>query len=245
MTTDENGEKYWAYGGDFGEEGVPSDGNFCINGLTWPDRTPKPGLIEVKKVYQYVGFDPIDLSNGLIRIRNKYDFTSLSFFNLEWEVAADGHALQSGNIPLPDIKQGEEMDISIPMTKILPEPGTEYFLNLRVTSSDEWNLVPEGHLYAYSQFRLPLEKIKTPLVTGALPMLQTTTNGNNLEIGGADLNVVFDLEKGRMTSYSFGVKDLVLKGPEPDFWRPPTDNDYGYGMDRRLAVWKKQANEVL
>lgn len=239
LTTDENGEKYWAYGGDFGEEGVPSDGNFCINGLTWPDRTPKPGLIEVKKVYQYVGFDPIDLSNGLIRIRNKYDFTSLSFFNLEWEVAADGHALQSGNIPLPDIKPGEEMDISIPMTKILPESGTEYFLNLRVTRSDEWNLVPEGHLYAYSQFRLPLEKIKTPLVTGALPMLQTTTNGNNLEIGGADLKVVFDLEKGRMTSFSFGGKDLVLKGPEPDFWRPPTDNDYGYGMDRRLAVWKK------
>jgi beta-galactosidase len=245
LTTDENGEKYWAYGGDFGEEGVPSDGNFCINGLTWPDRTPKPGLAEVKKVYQYVGFDPVDLNGGLIRIRNKYDFTNLSVFSFEWEVTADGNILQSGNIPLPDIKPGNGLDIMIPMDKIIPEPGTEYFLNLRMTRSEEWNLVPEGHVYAYSQFRLPVGKSKVPLVQDGLPMLQTNTSGKDLEVAGTDLKVVFDLEKGRMISLSFKGKELIKKAPEPDFWRPPTDNDYGYRMDRRLGIWKKAGERSI
>jgi len=67
----ENGEKYWAYGGDYGELGTPSDGNFNINGLVWPDRTPHPGLFEVNKVYQYVGFEPVDLRTGMIKIKKQ------------------------------------------------------------------------------------------------------------------------------------------------------------------------------
>ena len=62
LRTNEDGEKYWTYGGDYGEEGIPSDGNFCINGLVWPDRTPHPGLAEVNKVYQYIGFEPVNLA---------------------------------------------------------------------------------------------------------------------------------------------------------------------------------------
>ena len=104
LKTNENGEKYWTYGGDYGEEGMPSDGNFCLNGLVWPDRTPHPGLNEVKKVYQYVGFEPVDLKTGLIKITNKYDFTNLSEFNFDWEVVSDGNVIQSGKIPLPDLK---------------------------------------------------------------------------------------------------------------------------------------------
>jgi len=244
LTTDGNGEKYWAYGGDFGEEGVPSDGNFCINGLTWPDRTPKPGLAEVKKVYQYVGFDPIDLKNGLIRIRNKYDFTNLSVFSFEWEVVADGHILQSGNVPLPDFKPGNALDVMLPLKKFVPEPATEYFLNVRMTRNEEWNLVPEGNVYACAQFSLPVEtrKIQAP---SALPMLQTNTSGKNLEVAGTDLKAVFDLEKGRMISLSYKGKELIKKAPEPDFWRPPTDNDYGYGMDRRLGIWKKAGERAI
>jgi len=125
LQTDETGEKYWAYGGDFGEAGVPSDGNFCINGLTWPDRTAKPGLAEVKKVYQYVGFKPVDLKTGLISIKNKYDFINLSEFTFDWEVVSDGSAIQSGKIPLPDLGPGREMNLKIPVQIIDPLPGSE------------------------------------------------------------------------------------------------------------------------
>jgi beta-galactosidase len=245
LTTDENGEKYWAYGGDFGEEGVPSDGNFCINGLVWPDREPHPSLAEVKKVYQYVGFEPVDLKTGMIKIRNKYFFTDLSVFDFDWEIVSDGVIVQSGKVPLPEIKPGNEMDILLPFEKIDPAPGAEYFLNLRVSRSDEWNLVPEDHVYATAQFKLPVEGKPIQAKRDELAVLQTGSEGTKYTVSGSDMTIVFDLEKGKMESFTFKGKKLIGKGPEPDFWRPPTDNDYGYNMDRRLGVWKKAGEMAI
>jgi beta-galactosidase len=239
VKTDSIGEKYWTYGGDYGEEGIPSDGNFCLNGLTWPDRTPKPGLLEVKKVYQYIGFQPIDLKTGMIKIKNKYDFTNLSEFNFEWEVVSDGIAVQSGKIASPDLKPKEEKMVQLPLTKIDPVPGAEYFLNIRVTRSDEWNYVPEDHIYASAQFKLPVEGKPVPVKNDKLAVLQTKTLDKKLEVSGQDLKIIFDLVTGRLESYSYKGRELIKKGPEPDFWRPPTDNDYGWDMDKVLGVWKK------
>ncbi|MGD0341577.1 MAG: glycoside hydrolase family 2 TIM barrel-domain containing protein, partial [Bacteroidales bacterium] len=245
LRTDENGEKYWAYGGDFGEEGVPSDGNFCINGLTWPDRTVKPGLTEVKKVYQYIGFEPVNLNTGLIKIKNKYDFTNLSEFNFDWEIVSDGSIIQSGKLSFPDFKPKTETLVKLPLEKITPEPGTEYFLNLRASRSQEWNLVPEDHVYATEQFKLPVEGAQVKINPDEYGVLLEKTVGNNLEVAGADMKIIFNLETGRLSSFNFKGKELILKGPEPDFWRAPTDNDYGYGMDKMLGVWKKAGEESV
>ena len=245
LKTDENGEKYWTYGGDYGEEGMPSDGNFCLNGLTWPDRTGKPGLSEVKKVYQYVGFTPVDLANGLIKVKNKYDFTTLSEFNFEWEVVSDGNVIQSGKIPFPDLKPKAELGFMIPFDKIDPAPGAEYFLNLRVSRSDEWNSVPEDHIYASAQFKLPAEGKPVIAKRDELAMLQTKNVGKKLEVSGIDLKIIFDLISGRLESYTYKEKEMFKKGPEPDFWRPPTDNDYGYDMDKKLGAWKKAGERTV
>ncbi|MCU0473514.1 MAG: DUF4981 domain-containing protein [Bacteroidales bacterium] len=245
LKTDESGEKYWAYGGDYGEEGIPSDGNFCINGLTWPDRTPKPGLKEVKKVYQYIGFKPHDLKAGLIGISNKYDFTNLSEFNIDWEVVSDGAITQSGKLSFPGLNPRTETLVKVPVKKINPVSGAEYFLNFRVSRSEEWNSVPEGHVYANEQFKLPVESEQPRISQSSLGVLQTKTSGNKLEIGGTDMRVIFNLESGKLESYIFKGKELFLKGPEPDFWRPPTDNDYGYGMEKIMAVWKKAGERTV
>jgi len=239
LKTTKTGEKYWTYGGDFGEEGIRSDGNFCINGLVWPDRTPHPGLYEVKKVYQYIGFEAVDLSKGLIRIRNKYDFTNLSPFNFDWEVVSDGAVVQSGKLKIPVLEPKQEAQVSLPLTRIEPVPGAEYFLNIRASRSDEWNYVPEDHIYATAQFRLTVEAKPLPPSRDKLAILQTNTIDKKLDVSGIDMKIVFDLVKGTMESFAFKGKELILKGPEPDFWRAPTDNDYGNMMDRRLVVWKK------
>jgi beta-galactosidase len=239
LKTNENGEKFWTYGGDFGEPGMPSDGNFCLNGLVWPDRTAHPGLYEVKRVYQYVGFEPVDLKTGLVKITNKYDFTDLAEFNFDWEVISDGNVLQSGKIPLSDFKPKSSANFLIPVEKIVPVPGEEYFLNLRFSRSDEWNYVPADHVYASAQFKLPLEADPETIKPDPLTMLQTKTIDKKLEVSGTDLVIVFDLISGRMESFNYKGKELFKKGPEPDFWRPPTDNDYGYNMDRHFGVWKK------
>jgi beta-galactosidase len=240
----DTGEKYWAYGGDFGEEGIPSDGNFCINGLVWPDRTPHPGLYEVKKVYQYIGFEPVDLKNGFVRIINKYDFTNLSAFDFDWEVMADGAVIQSGKVKVPSIEPKHDMAVMLPINKITAAPGTEYFLNIRASRSDEWNYIPEDHVYASAQFKLTVESAPVVVKTDPLALLERTTVGKKLQVSGTDMKIIFDLEKGTLESFSFRGRELIKKGPEPDFWRPPTDNDYGNNMDRRLGVWKKAGERV-
>ena len=239
LETSEMGEKYWTYGGDYGEEGIPSDGNFCLNGLTWPDRTPKPGLKEVKRVYQYIDFEPVNLKDGMIKFRNKYDFTDLSEFTFGWEVTADGAVIQSGTLALPEFKPKAETLVQIPVEKIDPAPGTEYFLNLKAMRSDSWNLVPEDHVYASAQFLLASNE-KVPAVRAdELSVLQTKTAESKLEVAGTGMKIVFDLAIGRMESFLYKEMEYLKKGPEPDFWRAPTDNDYGYGMDLKLGVWKK------
>lgn len=239
LMTNENGEKYWAYGGDYGDEGIPSDGNFCINGLVWPDRTPHPGLYEVNKVYQYIGFEPVDLSKGMVRITNKYDFTNLSEFNFEWEIVSDGNVIQSGKIPKSDLQPKASNIIQIPFTQIEPAAGAEYFLNIRASRSEVWNYVPEDHVYASMQYKMPFEGKPALAKAENLSALQTKTTDKQLEVSGENMKITFDLAEGRMTSFNFRGKELMLMGPAPDFWRPPTDNDYGYNMDKLLGVWKK------
>ena len=245
LKTDENGENYWAYGGDFGDEGIPSDGNFCINGLVWPDRTGHPGLNEVKKVYQYIDFKPVNLADGLIEISNKYDFTNLSEFIIEWGIESDGKIIQSGKLSIPDFTPKTKTNVMLPFEEIVPVPGAEYFLNVKASRSDEWNSVPQNHVYAAEQFKLPVYSLPESSVRDTLTYLQTDIHGNMLHVSGVDMKVIFNLENGRITSYNYKGKELLTKGPEPDFWRPPTDNDYGYGMNRLMGVWKKAGERCV
>ncbi len=245
ITTDENGEKFWAYGGDFGEEGMPSDGNFCINGLVFPDRGWKPALEEVKRVYQYIGFEPLSLSAGTVKITNKYFFTDLSEFIFDWDIVSDGVAVKSGKLTIPPLKPGESTVVNIPVSGIEVTPGAEYFLNFRVSKSDEWDLVPEDHVYAATQFKLPMDGKPVFAKHDQMAVLQTNTVDKKYEVSSPDILIVFDLEKGRMESFAYKGRSMISKGPEPDFWRPPTDNDYGYNMDRRLGVWKKAGERTI
>ena len=118
-------------------------------------------------------------------------------------------------------------------------PGAEYFLNIRAFRTDEWNYVPEDHVYAAAQFKLPVEAEPLKASYDPLVVLQTNTTGKKFEVKGVEMSVVFDLESGRLESFNYKGTELIKKAPEPDFWRPPTDNDYGYNMDKLLGIWKK------
>jgi len=246
LKTNEPGEKFWAYGGDFGPEGITSDGNFCINGLVWPDRTPHPSLFEVKKVYQYISFEPADLSRGLIKIKNKYDFTDLSNFNFDWEIVADGAVIHSGSFRIPTLQPHRETIVSLPVQQLRPAEATEYFLNIRASKSTSWGIIPEGHVYASEQIALPLFiPASRTLPRDPLSVLHTEENDSKFFVRGENLEVVFDLKKGLVESLKYKGREHLLKGPQPDFWRPPTDNDYGYNMDQKLGIWKKAGERAV
>ncbi len=245
LETSDDGDDYFAYGGDYGEVGSYSDGNFCCNGLVGPDRTPHPALSEVKKVYQYIGFIPDDPGRGVIKIVNRYEFTNLAPFNISWEVYASGVLYASGHLNQLDLVPGDSATVEIPFGEIIPRPGTEYYLNLYASRADEWGIVPQDHIYASEQFRLPFFTASAPVAEESLALIDLKTEGADLTVAGEDFSIVFDISAGRIKSYTVSGRELLLSGPVPDFWRAPTDNDYGNGMEKRDAPWREAGRRAV
>ncbi len=236
----DTGQEYWAYGGDFGEE--KSDRNFCMNGLVLPDRTVTPKLLEVKKVYQYVKIEPVDLKNGAIRLVNKYDFINLDRFVVEWEVLEDGGRILSGMIACPDIAPRESKLLKFAITEIAPITGAEYLINVFVRTGAPQGLLPENHEVAKEQFVLPFRHEAASSRLPSVSPLALVETENTVHVKGQDFSVEFDRSTGLLSSFVFKGIELLVNGPTPDFWRAPTDNDFGNRMPERCAVWKRASS---
>ncbi|MRX63884.1 glycoside hydrolase family 2 TIM barrel-domain containing protein [Maribacter luteus] len=245
LTKSEDGEEYWAYGGDLGGKDFQNDGNFCLNGLVNPDRTAHPSLHEVKKVYQYVKFKATNAEIGDITIKNDYDFINLNQFAFRWKLFKNGLEIAKGDLPTLDILPGDSKRINIALPKLNTGEG-EYFLNLYAYTRETTPLVPKNHIVAYEQFQL----------SDFIPDTFTTTNSNGgleiyskekvVTILGNGFEVQFNSEKGELTSIDYGNGNILVKGITANFWRATTDNDFGYDMPKKLKVWKDAtANQEL
>jgi beta-galactosidase len=242
LSTNEKGEKFWAYGGDFGPKDVWTDGNFNCNGLVNPDRTPHPGLFEVKKVYQYVKFKALDLAAGKFQITNKYDFLNLNNLSIDWRIESDGIKISEGKLPILDLLPNNNSIINVPIN-IKPEAGREYFVVFSAKTVYPTDLIPVGHEVAYEQFQLPMQS-QAPEVSpkGKLTLSSDT---KTVEITGDHFTVAFDLMKGELNSLVFEGSEMLNQGNGlvPNFWRAPTDNDFGNGLDKRCKVWRKAGEQ--
>lgn len=238
-TTDENGEGFWAYGGDFGPADVPSDGNFCNNGLVNPDRAVKPHLLEVKKVYQHIGFDAVDLKKGIISISNKYSFLDLSVFDFVWEVTGDGKIVDSGTLKGINLAPGKTGQVKIGFN-FEPEAGVEYFLNIHAKQKEDWSLVKAGWIQAEEQFRLPFEvPVTLEHKVVDMPKVDLKETENTITVSGEGFSVDFDKKAGMISSFKNMGREMLVSGPVPNFWRAPTDNDFGNNLHKRSRVWRK------
>ena len=221
----EEGEKYWAYGGDFGDE--PNDGNFCINGLVYPDRTIKPATVEVRKVYQYIGFEPVDLVNGEIRLINRYNFTRLNYFDASWRLSSEGVVLQESKLELPELAPKDSALINIPFVQPEIEPGKSFYLDLEFRLPEDEPWAKKDYVVAWEQFEIPFHNPGIPLsISPPQQPLILNETPNDLIITGQDLEFRFDRKTGFLTTWKVAGKDLLITGPKLNFWRPPTDNDY-------------------
>lgn len=239
----EAGDSIWAYGGDFGPPGTPSDGNFLINGLVQPDRDPNPHYYEVQRVYQWIGVEPLDPVRGHLRVRNDYDFRALEGVVLGWSVLEDGRSLQGGRFVVPRLEAGSSTEVQLPVSPFSVVVGAEYHLDLeflQIQSGRE--LSPE---LARHQIPLPTGGERYPDDISGLPEVQVETSVSEIVVFGPEFRVVFSSATGRITSYSFRDEALIQKGPWPNFWRAPTDNDYGGRWQRRLEVWRQAGPGIL
>ena len=240
LEKDKNGREYYTYGGDYGVN-TPSDGNFLCNGIVNPDRTPHPAMAEVKYAHQNIGFEAIDLANGLFRVTNRFYFTNLKKYMVHYSVTANNKVVRSGKVSL-DIEPQASKEFTVPVGNLKPQAGTEYFVNFNVTTVEKEPLIPIGHEIACDQFRLPIESPKKAFKISG-PKLTVSTNGDNLSASSSKVNFMFNKKTGIVTSYKVDGTEYFSEGfgIQPNFWRAPTDNDYGNGMPKRLQVWKESS----
>ncbi|TVR72639.1 MAG: DUF4981 domain-containing protein [Spirochaetaceae bacterium] len=219
------GGRYWAYGGDYGDE--PNDQDFCINGLVWPDRTPHPAMWEVRKLFQAFRFElapPLDPGAPgaplTVVVCNEQDFAPLPGGALHWDLAADGITITTGECALPPIAPGGTGETSLALE---PLPAGEVVLTVRLLTGSSTHLVPAGHMIAWEQW----------VLAGRCEPKRSSA--------GAGKPRPFVLELDPLSGPSLVSGDTVLRGPVPALWRAPTENDLIRGMpgqeNKPGALW--------
>ncbi len=239
--SDKDGNEYWAYGGDFGDE--PNDSNFCTDGLVWPDRTPHPGVNEHKKLAQPLKVEAIDPASGRFLLTNKHDFVDLSAYVIIWELTVNGKVVQSGKYQPLDIAPGKSGEMLIVFDRPEMNFGDESAIrfSLRLKTKTSW--APKGYEVAWEQLTLPFSDVLP------IPSMEVNSAGKVIEVAKNQL----ELQNGKtkaaidangMLSVGYGGKTVISRGPQVSIWRAPTDNDgiknllhIGKFHKRALAIW--------
>lgn len=249
--TSDSGLKFWAYGSDYGGPDTPSDWNFCCNGLIQPDRKPSPHLFEAKKCQQPVTFEaeaeevlPSSLGGTLtVTVRNRFSFLSLEHLELSWSVSADGAVFHQQALPPLAVgpRGAEKLSISLPSKPSSARPGTEYHFVIRavVRKGSGTLLVPEGHEVAWEQWALQPEASIAPAAPPATPEPAVAREGPKIFVTVGKLIALFDSGTGLLTGLASNGEELLAAPLSLNFWRPPTDNDYGASLQRDLASWRE------
>ena len=249
--TGENGKMIYAYGGDFNRFDA-SDNNFCDNGLISPDRVPNPHMYEVGYFYQNIWTTPADLSKGELNIYNENFFTDLSSYRMEWQLLKDGKIVRSGI--LDNLKVEPQQIAKVKLDLGETDNTGEWLLNVSYVQKITEHLLPAGHVVARNQIVVrPYEAPEMQIANVAQSNIKVSQpvvndeNSNCLEISGESFNIQFNKSNGFMDYYEVNGTAMIKEGAQltPNFWRAPTDNDYGAGLQKKNAVWRNPEMKLL
>ncbi len=241
-----DGIDIYGYGGDFNKYDA-SDNNFNDNGLISPDRRPNPHAHEVGYFYQSIWTTPGDLSKGEIKVYNENFFRDLSAYYMEWQLLANGEVMQTGVVQDLNVapQQTATLKLNLNTEKICP--CKELLLNVTYKLKAAETLMPAGSTVAYDQLTirpytakaLELKNQKASNLDIVVPVIKDNDH-NYLIVEGENFIIEFNKHNGYLSRYEADGMQLLNPGAQltPNFWRAPTDNDYGAGLQHRYAVWK-------
>ena len=238
-----DGRHYWAYGGDFGAWMYTHDENFCCNGLVLPDRTPHPGLKEVRKVYQDIEFELV--GDNKLRIYNNTHETDLSEFLLYYFTARDGEQqVWVEGVELPRCPAGRSVDVAIDYAT--DDSFAEWTLTVMACYIENpvhlYGMLYEGHIVAEEQFVLQSYRFPTMMPEGKIEI----ERGDGWIVAHNGVTAVqFDTRTGGLAGYVSDGRHLMKDLPEPWFWRATTDNDWGVSLQRTTNVWRTNLRKSL
>ncbi|WP_217594446.1 glycoside hydrolase family 2 TIM barrel-domain containing protein [Cohnella sp. GbtcB17] len=247
------GGKVYSYGGDFGDE--PHSGSFCLDGLLFPDRTPKASLLEYKKAIEPVKVVAWNEHTGELVLENRYDFLTLSHLKGEWTLCREGASLKGGQLPLLRTPPGGRETLRLPSKAELPaEPG-EYWLHLRFSLREGTPWAASGFEMAWSD--LPLGTVTAAISDTAAPdaaapypppeLLFANEEGTSARLAIVRCEAdafVFDLTRGKLASWKKRGRELLLSGPTVNLWRAPVDNDVHLAKEWLAAGYDRLVHDL-
>ncbi len=245
----ENGKKKYLYGGDFGE--IEHDGNFCVDGLVFPDRTPSSGVKEYKNIIRPVRTELLDGEAGMISVKNWLNFTDLAdAVEIKYELSQDGTVVEEGSVPIEKHVPGETKEYHVPYH--LPVEGGIICLRLRYISNGGLYLREKGEEMGFDQLFLR-ENYKLELPEAAGNAVLWNEGERDLKVWGEDFQYMFDKLYGTFTSLCYKGEEYLKKPVTYNFTRAETDNDlcmkaaweeavYHHIVGRVLSVQVRQEN---
>lgn len=218
-------EAWYAYGGDFGEE--PHSGHFCLDGLLFPDRSIKASLLEYKKAIEPVKIEVIDAALGKLRVRNRYDFLSLSHLQGLWSLWHDGVMVEKGELARLHTSAGQSEDIHVPIDVHKLINKGEYWLHIRYVQRDPVIWAEKGHEIAWADIPVvTVQETSDPRqpVQESSP-LSIRESSHQITLTGQDFYMEFNRDQGAMTTWMYKGVSFLSAGPKLHLWRAPVDND--------------------
>lgn len=235
---DEQGRSYWAYGGDLKSYNKMNDGNFCMDGVISPDQNYIPHTHIVKKVYQNILFEAKDLNNGIITVINDFKFTDLSDknYSYKWVLLKNGQKAGEGTFSaIVPADTRKEVKLNLPPIKA--EAGVEYYLQVYAYSKEDTPLVSAGFEVAREEFAFASNDFFAQTVSEGFP-ITTDEKDDKITVKVQDVVYEFSAKDGRgLVNIINDGKRVFRELPRLNFWRAPTDNDFGSNEQYNLLVW--------
>ena len=241
-----DGIAIYGYGGDFNKYDA-SDNNFNNNGLIGPDRQLNPHAHEVGYIYQSIWTTPADLAKGEVKVYNENFFRDLSAYYMEWQLLANGEVVQTGTVSDLNVAPQQTATVKLPFSTEGICKCKELLLNVSYKLKATETLLPAGSQIAYDQMVIrPYQAAALELKNQAqanLAVIEPAIRNNDTRyvvVNGENFVAEFDKHNGFLSRYEADGMKLLNDGAQltPNFWRAPTDNDFGAGLQNRYAVWK-------
>lgn len=229
-----DGEPYWGYGGDFGDE--PNDLNFCINGMVWPDRSPHPAMYEFKKLAQPLMVTAGNLQRGQVKVTNRDAFVASDWLECQWTLNIDGRTVQRGTLGPVNVAPGATREYLVPVKPPELHPREECLLTLRFITREKLAWAPRGHEVAWEQFALPCRRRGSRRAARKRTRIELhqTDSLATVAAPATGLEAVVECGSGRIRTLDFAGEALLVSGPELCILRGWLDND---GIKGRPEQW--------
>ena len=245
MNNEELRKIEYCYGGDYNKYD-PSDNNFNCNGIIGPDRQMNPHAYEVAYQYQNIWAKMVNAETGKVSVHNENFFRDLSNYALAWSLEEDGVETQNGTIADLDVPAQQTKNFTIPYDKSKIK-GKEVFLNIDFRLKEAEPLLTAGQVMAYAQLPVVTKQACSGDCSkmlaqghGKKKMKLAAKKNNVVAVTTPNLTFKIDRSTGLISEYAYNGKSLLGEGGtlKPNFWRAPTDNDMGAGLQKKFQAWK-------